>query len=208
MLSCSGKSLVAINIAALQQFLNSVVPQGKLEGFEIKLDARAKVKSVFAKLENNCLTIYTGAIVSLGADKFPEVADVSSLLMLFAIYGIKKAGMNEDFEVKSTDQGIAEIKSDANFQMLTGNLKLFMDRFETINQQAISQVPPVQETPKQEVVQESVEQAPTTNVQVQPVEEAAPKKTSKAANESPFKGVPLVNTPKIEVPADLDLRNV
>lgn len=202
MLNCSGKSLVPINIVAFQQFLNSVIPPGKLESFEIKLDGRAKVKSVFAKLEENVLTIYTGALVGVGLQKFPEVTEPVSLLMLFALYGIKKAGLNEDFEVKSTDQGIAEVKTDANFQMLAGNLHLFMQRFLVINDQAIAAPEPAP------TVQEPVNSTETV-VSEQAVEAPVKEKKSKAsAQDSPYKGIPLENTPKIEVPADLDLRMV
>jgi len=201
MLTCTGKSLVPINIFALQQFLGSVIPKGKLEDFEIHLDARGRVKSVFAKLEGNCLTIYTGAIVGLGSQKFSEISDSVSLLMLFAIYGIKKAGLAEDFEIKSTDQGIAEIKTDANFQMLSGNLNLFMDRFSVINAQAI-------QTQVESVPAAVPEPSDKPSVTSEPVVTEAPKKTTRSSSESPYKGVPLENTPKIDVPDGLDLRAV
>lgn len=198
----TGKSLVPVSIQAFGSFISSVIPAGKLEDFEIKLDGRAKVKSVFAKLENNVLTIYTGAIVSIGSVKFPEVPDASSLLMLFTIYGIKKAGLGEDFEVKSTDQGISEIKVDSNFQMLTGNLHLFMDKFNAFSKSFVP-VEPV--APVQEVKEQKQEMAVTEVTTFEPEPE---KKVKRSSNDSPYKGVPLENTPKIEVPADLDLKAV
>ena len=71
-------------------------------------------------------------------------------------------------------------------------------------------------TDVQPVTQQVTQAPPVANVNPgepipSPVENVALAKSKKSANsvlESPFKDVPLDATPKIDVPADLDLRNV
>ena len=195
MLTLTGKSLVPVNLQQLQSFLNSLVPADKLPEFVIKLDGREKVKSVFAKLAGSELTVYTGAIVNLGSQKFSEVPDIVSQLMLFCLYGIKKAGDHIDFEIKSTDVGVDEVKQDAAFQMLSGKINLFVDRFNAM---------PVPEQPVVQVTQVAVE---PKQAMIKPVKESKPK-TVGGVPESPYKDVPLGEVPLVEIPADLDLRTV
>jgi len=193
MVTVTGKCLVPVNLTQLQVFLDSLVPKDKLQEFTVKLDGREKVKSVFAKLVGAELTVYTGAIVNLGLQKFPEVPDIVSQLMLFCLFGIKKAGDNVDFEIKSTDAGVDECKSDPAFQMLSGKINLFVARF---SQTSVPE-PVVQVT---EVV------APNVTTTQEPVKEEKAKKTS--VKDSPYKGVPLTDVPQIEVPANLNLIGV
>lgn len=199
MVKVTGKSLIPVRFDALEQFLNSVVPQDKLPEFNIKLDARSNAKSTFAKLAGKDLTIYTGTIVNAGSVRFPEITDVESLLMLFTIYGIKNAGAGIDFEIKNTDAGISGLRIDVTFQMLSEKLHFFMDRFRPMNAVPVQQnmfdsaVMPAPETPKNAVA-----------------EQASVKEQKKDAKVgvSPFKDVPLGDTPKIQVPEGLDLRMV
>lgn len=210
MVTCTGKSLIPISIEAFQSFMNSVVPQAKLPEFTIKLDARPRVKSVFAKLEGTELTLYTGPIVNQGAQKFSEISDAFSLLMLFTIYGVKKAGAGEDFEVKTNDQGVSNTKCDTVFQELSGKVHFFVEKFVPINQQAImasvepvlapDATPSISTTPGQPVGQYIPDS--------QPVQDTVEKPKKASSKVSPFKDVPLENTPKIDVPDDLDLRQV
>jgi hypothetical protein len=91
--------------------------------------------------------------------------------------------------------------------MLSGNLNLFMDRFSVINAQAIQT--PVEAVPA--AVPEPSDKpsySPEPSVTSEPVVTEAPKKTTRSSSESPYKGVPLENTPKIDVPDGLDLRAV
>lgn len=194
MLTVGGRSLVPVNLPQLQAFLNSVVPAEKLPEFTIKVDGREKVKSVFAKLVGTELTIYTGAIVNLGLQKFSEVPDITSQLMLFCLYGIKKAGDHVEFEIKSTDAGVNDVKSDPAFQMLSGKIGLFMDRFGQTN------VP----EPVVEVTHVAVEPKPADP---KPIKESKPKSVG-GVPVSPYKDVPLGEVPQVELPAGLDLRMV
>ena len=193
MVNCTGKSLIPISFEVYQKFMNSVVPSAKLPEFNIKLDARSNAKASFAKLKGIDLTIYTGTIVNLGSQKLPDIPDPLSFVILFTIYGVKKAGTGGEFDIKTTDAGIAELKCDPDFQVLSSQLHFFMEKFVPLNTQAISAPVMSMESSGETVVTES-----------KPVTE---QKVSKIL-ESPYKGVPLGDTPKIVVPADLDLRTV
>ena len=193
MVSCTGKSLIPISFEVYQKFMNSVVPSAKLPEFNIKLDARSNAKASFAKLKGIDLTIYTGTIINLGPQKLPDIPDPLSFVILFTIYGVKKAGTGGEFDIKTTDAGIAELKCDPDFQVLSSQLHFFMEKFVPLNTQAISAPVMSMESSGETVVTES-----------KPVTE---QKASKIL-ESPYKGVPLGDTPKIVVPADLDLRTV
>ena len=184
MVTCTGKSLIPINFDVFQTFMNSVVPSTKLPEFNIKLDGRANSKATFAKLSGIDLTIYTGTIVNLGAQKFSDVEDAESLVMLFTIYGVKKAGQGGSFEIKSTDAGIAELKSDPDYRALLGSLNAFMSKFRPLNAHAISMG---------SVIGDATEKA---------------SKAKSGVPVSPYKDIPLTDVPQIEVPADLDLRYV
>ena len=191
MVNCTGKSLIPISFEVYQKFMNSVVPADKLPEFNIKLDARSNAKSTFAKLKGTELTIYTGCIINLGSQKLPNIPDPMSLLMLFTIYGVKKAGIGGEFEIKTNDTGVAELKCDTDFRALSGQLHFFMEKFIPLTTQAIS-------APATATVSSTVSEAP------KPVTEQKSTKTPA----SPYKGQPLGETPKIQVPADLDLRTV
>ena len=195
MVNCTGKSLIPISFEVYQKFMNSVVPPNKLPEFTIKLDARSNAKASFAKLKGTELTIYTGTIINLGSQKLPNIPDPMSFIMLFTIYGIKKAGIGGEFDLKTTDAGLAELKCDTDFQALSGQLHFFMEKFIPLNSQAIS-TPSMFDTAP---VVSTVENAGSVNT---------PKEKKTKVDESPYKGQPLGETPKIQVPVDLDLRTV
>ena len=206
MITCTGKSLIPISFDAYQKFMSSVIPPQKLPDFNIKLDARSNVKSTFAKLKGIDLTLYTGAMINYGLSKFPNILDVESLLMLFTLYGVKKAGMGVDFEAKTTDAGIAELKCDTDFQFLLEKLPLFMAKFIPLNKQALASVSFSVNVVQEASVDSSSVGSPLSESALVETEKSAPK--TRATNVSPYKNVPLSDTPKISVPADLDLRTV
>lgn len=194
MVNCTGKSLIPISFDVYQKFMNSVVPPNKLPEFNIKLDARSNAKASFAKLKGVDLTIYTGTIINLGAQKLPNISDALSLVILFTIYGVKKAGTGGEFELKTNDAGVAELKCDPDFQALSGQLHFFMEKFAPLNTQAISA----------SVMSSVSSDGKTVVAESKSATEPKPAKTPA----SPYKGQPLGETPKIQVPADLDLRTV
>jgi len=187
MITVGGKSCIPIGVDNLRRFLEMLVPADKLPDFVVKLDGREKVKSVFAKLDGSVLTVYTGAVACCGAECFPEVKDARSLLFLFIFYGVKKAGVKQGFEIKSNAQGVSALKSDSDFQVLTNQISLFMDKFDSM-----------------------FKDVPVVSVDVgQVIKESVPKKQSEKEPKDPGSVfVPLGETPKIEVPEGLDLTAV
>ena len=204
MVKCTGKTCIPISLDAVSKFFNRIVPEDKLSEFNIKLDGRANVKSVYAKLEGTTLTIYTGGVLNSGSVHFPNLSS-QALLILLIIFGIKKAGMGQSFEIKAADQSVAECLADQDFVHLQGQLQNFCEKFVQLYPNAfVEDVQPVNE-------KTVVQSQPLENQSNEKFAESKPKakKTSSkknAVDESVF--IPLENTPKIECPADLDLTQV
>ena len=198
MVTISGKSLVPVNFEALGKFFNVLVPPEKLASFNVKLDGREKVKSVFAKLDEKELTVYTGGIVNCMGDKFPECTSFQSLILLFILYGIKQASMGQVFEVKTTDSSISAIRADEQFSQTMTQLPLFERKLMQLYPDAFT------------ASVEDVKAAPIVSGSIKPVagEKEKPKKAAKKKVTEGIKTAPLDNTPKIEVPADLNLMEV
>ena len=182
MVKCTGRSLIPISFDVFEKFMNSVVPSAKLPEFNVILDDRAKIKATFAQLEGVTLTIFTGPIISMGQTKLTDVSDVLTMLMLFTLYGVKKAGQGQNFILKTKDDAVAGLYADNDFQELKSKVHFFMEKFKPLNDQALASMPVVQQDQQE--------------------------KTTKKAGVSPYKDIPLGDTPKIEVPENLDLRMV
>ena len=196
MVICTGKSCIPVNFQTFEQFFNKLVPEDKLATLDIKFDGRENVKSVFAKLTDTTLTLYTGSIKNFGDQHFQKSPE--DLLILFTIYGVKCAGVSESFECKVNDQSIAKIKADDKFIQLVDKVGQFKAKYLQLYPEGFTPSVPAESKPVTESVAVSVG-APKKAVK-------ASKSKSKTVDKSMF--IPLENTPKIDCPPDLDLTQV
>ena len=182
MITVSGKSLVNINTNSLQNFLNSFVTPEQIDNFSLKFDARPNVKSTFLKMDETAATIYTGAVSSEWMNKFGSEDGVSSdfdALMFLILFALKKRIRKESFDMKLSDSCMSYARMDEDFTKTGETIKILVKKF-------------LETYPDAQQVVETVSST-----------------SSKSKKESnPNKYVPLVDTPKIEVPDDLDLMTV
>lgn len=193
MLQVTGKSVLNLNVKQLQLFLDVLMPTEKAldQNLTIQLDAR-KIKSKYLEIttgdDGEKVTVFTGALKDYGIKDqgFNQQLyegqlqpDTGILGLLFVLYGIKKARKKELQIVKTTESAINGLFADVDFQVFLKNIKAFYTKY----QEQASKISP-------EDLMESVSGG----------------KVNAAA--SPFKNVPLGEVPLIEVPVDLDLRQV
>ena len=109
MINVIGTSKVGVNTKALEDLLNSILPDSSELNLEIKMDARGNVKSTFMKIDRDKCSIYTGAIETEWDTKFISSDNVTSALdalIFISVLAVKKGLANIKYDMKLSNSAV------------------------------------------------------------------------------------------------------
>lgn len=183
MVTLVGASKVAVNVKALENLLNSILPEGKDLDLEVKLDARGNVKSTFMKVENGKGSIYTGAIETEWDVNFASNDNVQTpeaAMVFIATFMVKKALAGVKYDMKLSS--MSNIRLEDDFIAVKDLILKLVEKYKAI-----------------------AETTPDTAPRVATSTKASGDKSASKKATNPNANKPLVNTPEVDIPGDIDL---
>lgn len=185
MIKVVGTSKVDVNMLALEQLLNNILPDGFTDEMEIKMDARGNVKSTFMKIDPGTVakcSIYTGAIETEWDAQFASTDNVKTqqeALIFISAFAVKKFLSKSKYDMKLAN--MPNIRVEDDFNEIKTLIAALVEKYNEIAPTVQGSVPSTSSVPS-----------------------AKPATRAKAPI-NPNAGVPLEGTPHVDIPEDLDL---